>query len=298
MAKLKKKIDRKEARFGRQYHTPEPHPYVRLWKGCPSRQRQRAGWEHPCCLDPPDRTLKLLDTAASPGTALRWRSPKTTYQLPHKMVNPGWSQGPWKGRMGKTKSLAIWKCRKLFLYEFYKKKNPVFQTQAIVSDPLKVLLFLSWVVMIPASFGLVLPSAGSLVGWLAEMHDSSEVAEQTQREPQLLLHYHHTPARRANQHFWDTQELSFVAENPGNQPLENVQVVVVVVVFLLSGMQDLSSLTRDQTCTLSIKWKLRLLTTGSPEKSQGCSVFTKEFWSRSILFSVIYKTRCLHPEWD
>lgn len=45
-----------------------------------------------------------------------------------------------------------------------KKKNPVFQTQAIVSDPLKVLLFLSWVAMIPASFGLVLPSAGSLGG--------------------------------------------------------------------------------------------------------------------------------------
>lgn len=115
MAKLKKKIDRKEARFGRQYHTPEP-------------QRQRAGWEHPCCLDPPDRTLKLLDTAASPGTALRWRSPKTTYQLPHKMVNPGWSQGPWKGRMGKTKSLAIWKCRKLFLYQFYKKKKKKIQS--------------------------------------------------------------------------------------------------------------------------------------------------------------------------
>lgn len=198
-------------------------PHVRLWMGCPSRQRKRAGWEHLCCLDPPDRTLKLLDTAASPGTALRWRSPKTTYQLPHKMVNPGWSQGLWKGRMEKKKkSLAIWKSRKLFLYDFYKKKKiQSFKSKLLL---LKVLLFLSWVAMIPASFGLVLPSVGSLAGWLAEMHRRSEVVEQTQREPQLLLHYHHTPARRANQCLSDTQELSFVAENPGNQPLENAQV--------------------------------------------------------------------------
>lgn len=62
----------------------------------------------------------------------------------------------------KKKSLAIWKSRKLFLYDFYKKKKiQSFKSKLLL---LKVLLFLSWVAMIPASFGLVLPSVGSLAG--------------------------------------------------------------------------------------------------------------------------------------
>ena len=65
--------------------------------------------------------------------------------------------------MEKKKSLAIWKGRKLFLYDFYKKKKKIqsFKSKLLL---LKVLLFLSWVAMIPASFGLVLPSVGSLAG--------------------------------------------------------------------------------------------------------------------------------------
>lgn len=58
--------------------------------------------EYLCHLDPPDHTLKLLDITASPGTALQSHSPGTTCQLPHKMVNQGWSQGPWKWRMEET----------------------------------------------------------------------------------------------------------------------------------------------------------------------------------------------------
>ena len=42
-----------------------------------------------------------------------------------------------------------------------KKKIQSFKSKLLL---LKVLLFLSWVAMIPASFGLVLPSVGSLAG--------------------------------------------------------------------------------------------------------------------------------------
>ena len=267
-------------------------------KGVPIQTKAESWLRTPVLSGPTWSYSEAPGYSGQPRNSSAMTQPKDHISIASQNGKPRMISGALKRKNGENKVISNLEMQEAISIWILQKKNPVFQTQAIVSDPLKVLLFLSWVVMIPASFGLVLPSAGSLVGWLAEMHDSSEVAEQTQREPQLLLHYHHTPARRANQHFWDTQELSFVAENPGNQPLENVQVVVVVVVFLLSGMQDLSSLTRDQTCTLSIQWKLWLLTTGSPEKSQGCSVFTKEFWSRSILFSVIYKTSCLHPEWD
>ena len=66
--------------------------------------------------------------------------------------------------MEKKKSLAIWKGRKLFLYDFYKKKKKKIQSFKSKLLLLKVLLFLSWVAMITASFGLVLPSVGSLAG--------------------------------------------------------------------------------------------------------------------------------------
>ena len=92
--------------------------------------------------------------------------PKDHISIASQNGKPRMISGALKRKNGeKKKSLAIWKSRKLFLYEFYKKKkNPVFQTQATVTDSLKVLLFLSWVATIPASFGLVLPSVGSLAG--------------------------------------------------------------------------------------------------------------------------------------
>jgi hypothetical protein len=67
-----------------------------------SRWRMRSFCEFLYHLDPPDHTLKLLDTTANPGTTQRWHSPGTTYRSPHKMVNQGWSQGPCRGRMEGT----------------------------------------------------------------------------------------------------------------------------------------------------------------------------------------------------
>ena len=93
--------------------------------------------------------------------------PKDHISIASQNGKPRMISGALKRKNGENKvisNLEMQEAISISILQKKKKKNPVFQTQAIVSDPLKVLLFLSWVAMIPASFGLVLPSAGSLVG--------------------------------------------------------------------------------------------------------------------------------------